>query len=49
MTPVQTTTVLGQSTEADRAGTADRPPIRTRAETVECNCPEPCERDHEVD
>ena len=49
MTPVQTTAVLGQSPEADRARTTERPPIRTRSETVECNCPDQCERDHEVD
>jgi hypothetical protein len=28
---------------------APRPVIRTRAELVECNCPEACDRDHEQD
>jgi hypothetical protein len=26
-----------------------RPPIVTTAETADCTCPEPCERDHEND
>jgi hypothetical protein len=45
MTPVQTTPILA----ADTAQESERAAIRTRSETVECNCPEHCERDHEVD
>ena len=49
MTPVQTTEVLERSPEAREARSAERPVLLTRSETVECNCPEHCERDHEVD
>jgi hypothetical protein len=31
------------------AAPAPRPPVVTRAELVECACPEACERDHEQD
>lgn len=49
MTPVQTTEILARSPETIKARSAERPTLLTRSETVECNCPEHCERDHEVD
>lgn len=49
MTPVQTTPIRERSPETIKAGSTERPTLLTRSETVECNCPEHCERDHEVD
>ncbi|WP_411276954.1 hypothetical protein [Gaiella sp.] len=49
MTPVQTTEVFERSAEASQARSAERPTLLTRSETMECNCPDDCERDHEVD
>jgi hypothetical protein len=49
MTPVQTTVVLERGPDARKAHSTERPTLLTRSETVECNCPEHCERDHEVD
>jgi hypothetical protein len=49
MTPVQTTPILERSAEARQAHANERPTLLTRSETVECNCPDHCERDHEVD
>jgi len=49
MTPVQTTEVLERRPEATQARSTERPTVLTRSETVECNCPDRCERDHEVD
>jgi len=49
MTPVQTTPILERSPDANRARPTGRPVLLTRSETEECNCPEHCERDHEVD
>ena len=49
MTPVQTTPILERSPDPNPTRPTERPAIRTRSETVECNCPEHCERDHEVD
>ena len=39
----------GRAAGARAADTAVGTPILTRAETAECTCPEPCERDHEND
>ncbi len=49
MTPVQTTPIRERNLEATQTRSAERPVLLTRSETVECNCPENCERDHEVD
>ena len=49
MTPVQTTEILERVTEAGQTRSIERPILLTRSETVECNCPDHCERDHEVD
>ena len=49
MTPVQATPIIERSRDAQQAGSAERPTVPTRSETVECNCPDHCERDHEVD
>ena len=49
MTPVQTTPILARSPETREARPTERPTLLTRSETVECNCPDHCERDHEVD
>jgi hypothetical protein len=49
MTPVQTTPILERSPDAREVRSTERPTLLTRSETVECNCPDHCERDHEVD
>ena len=49
MTPVQTTDVLERSPEATQPHSIERHTLLTRSETMECNCPDHCERDHEVD
>ena len=49
MTPIQTTATFDRSPQADRPRPSQRPVVLTRSETAECNCPEHCERDHEVD
>ena len=49
MTPVQTTPILERNLEMNRPRPTERPTLLTRSETVECNCPDHCERDHEVD
>ena len=49
MTPVQTTPILVRLAEGTRPGPTERAVIQTRSETVECNCPEHCDRDHEND
>ena len=50
MTPVQTTPILERGADATSdARPTERPTLLTRSETVECNCPDHCERDHEVD
>ncbi len=49
MTPVQTTPILERSPETRQAQSTERPTLLTRSEIVECNCPDHCERDHEVD
>ena len=49
MTPVQTTPILERS---HRRGPTERvrpAPSSDPLGDVECNCPEHCERDHEVD
>lgn len=45
MTPVEVRT----QNEALHEGEARREPTLTTAELSECNCPEFCERDHDVD
>jgi len=49
MTPVQTTPIRERSPDAAPARPTERPTVLPRSETVECNCPDHCERDHEVD
>ena len=49
MTPVQTTQILERGLDAREARSTERPVLLTRSETEECNCPDNCERDHELD
>ena len=49
MTPVQTTPIHERGAEATGPRPTERPTLLTRSETAECNCPDHCERDHEVD
>ncbi len=49
MTPVQTTPILERSHDANQARPPEPRVLLTRSETVECNCPDHCERDHELD
>ena len=47
MTPVQTTRSSSGAPRRREARSTERPTLLTRSETVECNCPDHCERDHE--
>lgn len=49
MTPLQLIASLKRSPESTRPHQSPSPMVLTRSETTECNCPENCERDHEVD
>ena len=48
MTPIQATKTLERSAVPSRPQVSPRPVVLTRSETAGCNCPENCERDHEV-
>ena len=49
MTPLQLLTTLRRPSGSTRPQQSPRPIVLTRSEIAECNCPEQCERDHEVD
>jgi len=49
MTPLRLTATLEHPPTSARPQPSPRPVVLTRSETTECNCPEHCERDHEVD
>jgi hypothetical protein len=49
MTLHQLITTLRRPSGSTRPQQSPRPVVLTRSEIAECNCPEHCERDHEVD
>jgi len=49
MNPLQLIETLERPSGPTRPQQLPRPVVLTRSETAECNCPENCERDHEVD
>lgn len=49
MTPLQLIATIKRPSASTRPQQSTRPVVLTRSETAECNCPDHCERDHEVD